>query len=370
MTGDSPSTRRRFLRGLGVTGAVVAGGAATSTTASAASDDDLTLGFDDEFGRWPAWAAERFAPTVERAVETRDMNGNCYGSWTELTLAERFSPSELLSIGERLTGERDDVFDLLTAQEWWTEEEASTVGRALPAEAMDAFDRVLDVATTPAIYDGGATHAVPLTLDLAPLAYDTRYFDDPPTSLATLWDEELSGRLLVRHFRARYAALHAGQAPDDPDDFDAVADALAGQEPLLYDLDTDESVTDAFEGPVVAGIVPWHLIFSMRFEDELPVDYVVPEEGAFFQGYHGVVPARSRHPDLARRFLDWATRPEHAAELVTRAGRKPAVDIAEHVPERYREFLTWPEDATYHPDDQLDDEVSVRYWDLMREHDP
>ena len=366
MTGDSPSTRRRFLRGLGATAVAVAGGA-TASGAAAAPDDDLTLGFDDEFGRYPAWAAGAFDGSVEPAVETRAMNGNCYRWWAEITLLERLSPGESLSLAERLTGERDDAFDLVTAQEWWTEEEAPTRGRALPVGEMDAWDRLLDVATTPAIYDGGSTHAVPLTLDLFPLAYDTRHFEEPPTSLATLWESDLEGRVLVDRFRQRYAALHAGEDPDDPEDLDAVRDAVARQEPLLYDRDAEESVADAFEGPVVAGVVPWHRLFRMRFEADLPVDYVVPEEGAFFQGYHAVLPTGSRHPELARRFLDWATRPEHAAELVTRAGRKPAVDVAEHVPERYRGFLTWPEDATYHPDDQLDDEVSVRYAEMRRD---
>lgn len=365
----SPSTRRRFLRGLGAAGTAVVGVAATTggVTATSALDDTFAFGFDDEFGRWPTWAADGFERSAGVDTETQPMNGNCYRSWVDVTPRERLSPAEPLSLTERLTGERDETFDLLTAQEWWTEEHASTYGRPLPVERMDAWNRALDVATTPAIYDGEETHAVPLTLDLVPLAYDTRYFEEPPSSLATLWNEDLEGRLLVRRFRERYAALYAEQAPDDPDDFDAVGEAMARQEPLLYDLGADESVADAFEGPVVAGLIPWSRLFSMRFDADLPVDFVVPEEGAFFQGYHAIVPTRSQHSDLARRFLDWATRPEHAAELVTRAGRKPAVDVTAHVPERYREFVTWPEDGTYLPDDQLADKVSVRYAAVARE---
>jgi spermidine/putrescine transport system substrate-binding protein len=378
---DEPASRRGLLRALGAAGAVattggLAGCAAVrgdGTTVPADLDSwppdggaaDLALGHP--WTDWAEWAAGAFEPPaapVDVTVERCNANG--------LDLDR----SRL----ERLTEGRHGV-SLLGAQDWWVEDRGPGRAHPLPVDSLPAAGGLSPLATDAAAFAGpDRPRGLPLTVEPYPLVYDTTAFDEPPASLSVLFEDALAGRVAVEgHLlgvRAQVAAMAAGQHPHDPDDFDAVAGTYADLRGRLRD--DEAAVADPgrsydrrqvrllADGDVVAGVFPWHVAFAARFDEGAPVDVVVPREGALYRTRWLAVPHGAPNPMAALALANWLLRPENAAELVTRAGRRPAVDVSEHVPERYREFLSLPADRPYVHNDLLPEDVSVAYGELRR----
>ena len=251
------------------------------------------------------------------------------------------------------------------------------LGRAhpLPVDSLPAAGGLSDLATDAAAFESfDRQRGLPLTVEPYPLVYDATAFDEPPASLSVLFEDALAGRVAVEgHLlgvRAQVAAMAAGQHPHDPADLDAVAATYADLRERL--LDDDEAADSRLsydarqvrllaDGRVVAGVFPWHVAFAARFDEGASADVIVPREGALYRTRWLVVPHGAPSPLAALALANWALRPENAAELVTRAGRRPAVDVSVHVPERYREFLSLPADRPYVHDDLLPEAVSLAY---------
>jgi spermidine/putrescine-binding protein len=369
------TSRRGLLRAVGAAGsagtaAALAGCAAVRGDGATVPADldswppadhaaDLTLGL--AWTDWADWAATAFDPPAGPVdVTVERYNANALD--VERSTYERFVKGP-------------HGVSLLGAQDWWVEDRGREHAHPLPVDRLPAAGGLSDLAVDAAAFAGpGRPRGLPLTVEPYPLVYDTTAFDDPPESLSVLFDDALAGRVAVEGnlvgVRAQVAAMAAGQHPHDPADLDAVAATYADLRERL--LDDDEAADSRLsydarqvrllaDGRVVAGVFPWHVAFAARFDEGAPVDVVVPREGALYRTRWLVVPHGAPSPLAALALANWALRPENAAELVTRAGRRPAVDVSEHVPERYREFLSLPADRPYIHDDLLPEAVSLAY---------
>lgn len=246
----------------------------------------------------------------------------------------------------------------------------------LPVENMPAWENIpqsyKDDVNEHFKDDEGNVYAVPESTVLAPaLGYNTDYFDEPPTSWEILWDEDLEGQVTMwdrSYIPGSIAAKVAGQDWRDPDDFDELEELLIQQKPLnnTYWQEYQSGMQMFINEDVVAGMMTMGRLYSARFDNDAPIDYVVPEEGTMYTQDSFVIPKGAPNPRASTQFLDWAARTQNAVKLFTSMGYKPAVTGLENqlqeegVSQEKIDFVSWSDDQLSRMDFQAPYKQEVR----------
>ena len=157
------------------------------------------------------------------------------------------------------------------------------------------------------------------------LAYNTDVFKQAPTSLAVLWDPAHAGKVCLRddgEDAERFTALLLGQNPDAPTDMAAIRDKLRALKPQIKALFKTE---DEWLKLVAAKQCDLSLIWTTSVEIgrnkyNLPVSFVVPQEGAIV--WRDALSIAAGAPDLnaAYAFIDFLISPDFYAAWGTAGG--------------------------------------------------
>lgn len=154
----------------------------------------------------------------------------------------------------------------------------------------------------------GELYGVPQTPMTYALAYHRETLDRP-SSWDLLWDESLSGHISMPAdpiLAAQIAALYTGQDPNDPDDPDAIREALAAQEPLVTSYWTDwNDCWRAFRDASVQAAVLPNPRMCLCSQDGTPIVEVAPEAGVLYSQNTFAVPRGAKSPHTALEFIDW-----------------------------------------------------------------
>jgi spermidine/putrescine transport system substrate-binding protein len=146
-----------------------------------------------------------------------------------------------------------------------------------------------------------------------------------PDSFAALSDPAWAGR--VAHFddavtAVMIGALLTGQDSANPADLAKVGDALKAMKPGVKLIWTSEDQWNkAFAANEFDLAVYWSgaAVRSQRTY-KLPLDFVVPKEGAIGWLDCLAIPATSEKKEQGQKFVDWMIDPEFYVEWATRAG--------------------------------------------------
>ncbi|MEF8894476.1 ABC transporter substrate-binding protein [Halodesulfurarchaeum sp.] len=244
----------------------------------------------------------------------------------------------------------------------------------LPVDSMPNWEHVLDRVKEVSSYrQDGSIYAVPESLVLYPLTYNTDEFgEDGPDSWGVLWDEEYEGRITMwdhSTVSCQIAAMYTGQDPIEPDDYEEIREVLTNQKPLVrtYWGDYQQGMSLFVNEDVVAGPLTMGRTYSARFQEDAPVHYTAPEEGALFTSDLFVVPKGAPNPITATLFTNWATDPANAYQLFDTMGYKPSVDISDSLSDRDAEFTKWPDSWNLQFQETLTDDVRGRYDEIWTE---
>jgi len=242
---------------------------------------------------------------------------------------------------------------------------------SLPTEQMPAWETLPEELRTGPHRHDGRTYGVPSVKVLSTLVYDTDAFDSAPDSWEVLWDETHRGDVVLGGAYwdlPLVAALYTGQDPRDPDDFDAVGEALdALREQAGEPATSAEALEAVTAGDATVGLMRQSAVYRARFERGAAVDYTVPTEGTVYKCFYHLIPTTAPNPMAALRLIDWLARPEASAPLFRREGVVPAVDAGEHLPAETASYLRWDDDWTLHNIFPLPDDLSVPYGRLLRD---
>ncbi|WP_459194777.1 ABC transporter substrate-binding protein [Halosimplex sp. J119] len=388
-----PLSRRRVLRSVGVAaGAAAVGGGHLLSRDSPEMPQQLdswppddgasTVVTADYYDQWSAWAAEAFADRTNITVQHyRTFTWNPSRSY-----GGRAKPPGLLSrVFERVKGlfteptareEPGGSFDnVVTTIDSVDEAVGDDLLHALPSEDVPAFDRVFDVFRSgPAHRVDGDVFALPVEAQITPLVYNADYFERPPDSWSALWDGADESEVLIDtdvvYGHPEIAALYAGEDPRDPD-FDRVESVLRRQRPKLVDGHDDRDrapAVDVFaDGDAVVGSISLPALYEARFERGVPLEYVVPSEGAILNGYYSVVPTASKRPLAGLRYGNWLCRPEVAARRWEMERAVPTVPLDGHLSSEVRDVLDWAAEGEFHMKPHLfgPEQTTTRYRKLM-----
>jgi spermidine/putrescine transport system substrate-binding protein len=169
-------------------------------------------------------------------------------------------------------------------------------------------------AEDPSLVHDGQVYGVPWTWGLTAIAINTGAFDEQPTSLEVLWDPAHKGRVSIRddaEEAVHLGALATGQDINDIEDLDAIETKLRELMPQLRTFWSSENDWNQF---MAAGELDVASYWSGSAERSagmgLPVEFVVPEEGAIAWLDGLSIPATSEHQEAAARFIDWMIDPE------------------------------------------------------------
>ncbi|MBQ2262979.1 MAG: extracellular solute-binding protein [Loktanella sp.] len=168
-------------------------------------------------------------------------------------------------------------------------------------------------ANDPKLVNDGAVYGVPWTWGLTSFAINTQAFDSAPASIQALWDPVHAGRISIRDDALeamQIGALATGQDINDITDLDAVTAKLAELMPQLRTFWSSENDWNQYmaAGEMDAATY-WSGSAARSAAMGLPVQFVVPEEGAIGWLDGLSIPATSRHTEAASLFIDWMIDP-------------------------------------------------------------
>ena len=170
----------------------------------------------------------------------------------------------------------------------------------------------------------GEYYGIPQTPMIQSLAYNRHEFDEPDT-WGLLWDDSLEGRISMPAeptLAGQIAALYTGQDPNDPDDLDGVAEALAVQRPLLatYWEEWHDCWTMFNNDELLAAVLPYTPM-CLCSHDESPVRRTAPREGVLYSQVAFAIPEGAANPHGALEFIDWGADFKTGTELTWDADR-------------------------------------------------
>ena len=149
------------------------------------------------------------------------------------------------------------------------------------------------------------------------LVYDKTKVTTKPTSWDALWDESLSGEILMFNNSRDAMAISMqlrGINPSDctREDVDKAAEKLAQQKPLLKKYVMDQVFTEMENSQ--AAIAPYYagdIVLMMDNNEDL--DYAMPEDGANLFYDAMCIPKCSKNKEDAEKFINFMQSPEVAA---------------------------------------------------------
>ncbi len=354
--------RRRFAKAAGVAGVAGLSGCLGLGGGGGGGEDRVPM----DVSEWPP----------------EDLEGqlnlwNWYDSWAEYAIEEfgnefdvevsnsgYSSPDQWFS---RLQAGNEEMDNIAATTNWVERSIENDYLHELPVDVMPAWDNITDRIKEASSYQqDGKTYAVPESLVLYPLTYNDEYFDSAPDSWGVLWDDAHEGKITMwdnATVSCQIAAMYTGQDPIQPDDYDEIEEVLKQQKPLVttYWGDYQQGMSMFVNEDVVAGPLTMGRTYSARFGEGAPVHYTAPEEGAMYTSDLFVIPKGAPNPMASLQFTNWASQPEHAAQLFETMGYQPAVDISDQLSEEDREFTNWPDSWNLVFSETLSDDVRGKY---------
>ena len=171
-----------------------------------------------------------------------------------------------------------------------------------------------DFAQNAAINHDGDVYGVPWTWGLTSFAVNTNTFDDAPSSISVLWDPAYEGRVSIRDDgleAVQLAALATGQNINDITDLDAIEAKLGELMPQVRAFWGSENDWNQFMAAGELDVATyWSGSASRSQSAGLPVQFVVPQEGAIGWLDTLTVPAGSDNVEAAHAFINWMIDPE------------------------------------------------------------
>mgnify|MGYP001260633357 CR=1 FL=1 len=182
----------------------------------------------------------------------------------------------------------------------------------------------LQMAST--AFDPENKYAVPYTWgDLGILYNDKRLEElgiDPPTKWSDLWDERLSGELLMQD--SIRSAFMTGLKKNgyslnstNPDEINKAKQDLIDQKPLVQAYVVDQVRDKMIGGEAAVGIIySGEMLFiqeeAARQNLDYQLEYVIPEEGTNIWIDAWVIPKNAKNKENAEKWIDFMCRPEIA----------------------------------------------------------
>lgn len=235
-------------------------------------------------------------------------------------------------------------------------------------------------------FDPENKYSVPYCWGTVGIIYNTKRLEElgvsAPSSWADLWDEKLSGEILMQDsvrdaFMVALKKNGHSMNTSNEAELELAKQDLIGQKPLVQAYVIDQVRDKMIGGEAAVGVIYSGEILYIQDEVEslgldYSLDYVIPEEGTNLWLDNWVIPANAKNKENAEKWIDFLCRPEIAKanfEYITYATpNKGAFDLLDEETKNNKSVfpdinsLTNCEVFNY-----LGDEVDAVYNDLWKE---
>ncbi|PQZ91589.1 spermidine/putrescine ABC transporter substrate-binding protein [Arthrobacter sp. MYb227] len=195
------------------------------------------------------------------------------------------------------------------------------------------------------IYDNlnGKTYGVPIGRGANVLMYNTDLVKEAPTSWADTWaaDSPYKGSIMAYDspiFIADAAVQLMATQPDlgitnpyalDKDQLAAAVELLKTQNTVVgeYWNDALKAVSSISSGTSALG-TGWQVVVNLAQADGGKVESVLPKEGATGWSDTWMISAKSKNPNCAYKWMDWASSADVNAKIAQNFGMAPANKLA------------------------------------------
>ncbi|WP_432626943.1 ABC transporter substrate-binding protein [Brotaphodocola sp.] len=177
-------------------------------------------------------------------------------------------------------------------------------------------------------FDPENKYSVPYTWGTVGILYNTKMIEelgmDAPTKWSNLWDERLSGEILMQD-SVRDAFMVAlkkdgySMNSENEDELQQAKQDLIDQKPLVQAYVIDQVRDKMIGGEAAVGVVySGEMLYIQNEVKDLGLDYaleyVIPEEGTNLWIDSWVIPKNAKNKENAEKWIDFLCRPEIAKQ--------------------------------------------------------
>jgi spermidine/putrescine transport system substrate-binding protein len=197
----------------------------------------------------------------------------------------------------------------------------------------------------------GKSYSVPYTFGVNGMCYRTDMIKDPVTSLGALWDKRYAGHITVSRnpddateLVALYLHMDVSKLNEDTDaKLEKIKKAMREQNPLLLkrfeSLEEEKNLLASGEAWVASSDDgnAWKMMI-----DQLPIQYVLPEEGATAWIDQFAIMADAPHKDNAYLWINHMLSPEMASMMIQKIGYMVVNEKAQDaLPEKLKKIMVY-----------------------------
>ena len=193
------------------------------------------------------------------------------------------------------------------------------------ADIGNAADLSPGMRDNPNLAPGGITYGVAWVWGLTSFAVNTTKFSESPDSIEVLWDPANAGRVGWRDDAVEammFAAIATGQDINNPSDMGVIRDKLRALKPQIRTFWSSEDEWNQFFSAGEFDLATYWSGSASRSKNAfgLPVDFVIPREGAIGWLDGLSVASGAPNPAGAKAFIDWMIDPEFYVRWDTDVG--------------------------------------------------
>ena len=268
----------------------------SASTITVATADEIRVLNWQGYGTDEAWAVEAFTEATGHTVVH-----DYFNSEQEMLTMVRTNPGayDVVLINSAYTGQAI------------TE---GLIGEIDTATLTNFADVAPNMATNADLAPEGKVHGVAWTWGLTSFAVNTNAFKEMPASIDVFWDPAHKGKVGWRDDpleSVQLAALATGQNINEISDLDAIKEKLTSLMPQIKTFWGSENDWNQFMASGDFVVAPfWSGSASRSMSKGLPVQFVVPEEGAIGWLDGLSIPATSTKKTAATQFINWMIDPD------------------------------------------------------------
>jgi spermidine/putrescine transport system substrate-binding protein len=185
------------------------------------------------------------------------------------------------------------------------------------------------------VFDPGNIYSIPFHWGTTGILVRTDLVDRPVTSWNDLWDPDFAGKVGIwamprSTMEIALKALKYSINSEDPAELEKAGQYMLQLKPnVVLVSGLEDSMVPMLESGELEIGYGWGYDAALAHQSNVPIEYIVPQEGTILWMDSFIIPANANNPLGAELFLNFILQPEIAAQIINESYYPMAVDGAD-----------------------------------------